>query len=505
MKLSASRITMQQGKKKTIKLKNYTKLSKSKIKKVKWTSSNKKVVTVTASGKYKQNGILKGKKKGTATVKVKYNGKTYKCKVTVSLPKAKTTEESEPEEDTDETDSKKDTTVYLKGITIQGDFLQKTVEGTSLQLTAVLYPDNVTDKSVTWFSTDESVATVDMNGKVTAASPGYAYIYVKHNKSGLQSFIRLQVNNTLKYSYEVFFLGTFYDHGYYVNGHYGNSWGGVYIRTDNPNPDSIYFEGGYANGGDDYYDIDYLTEEDKGSRLRRVEGGYFANFAAGHKVTLKECALDENGEPIDVDNIYAAGPSYEVEIHNFDKEYDAWMDQVIEEVTTPDMNKHEKMCAITRYFLLHFYYIPRAKTLPKGPYDYELVGCFSKIGPSFRSYISDSYQGPRMLRDFGKKIGYEVYDPHDVEGEVLGKGVSIHHGMVCAKFEGQVYYYVACPNDGWTYVEWYEGQTEFAPDEEILVDLEKYYPVHYLRLDERPLGTLWADDLPKIDFSQYGK
>lgn len=88
-KLSATKLTLTVGKKKTIKIKNYSKLSKKKIKKVKWSASNKKVVSLKVSGKYRQKCRITAKKAGKVTVKVKYNGRTYKCKVTV---KAKTTE-----------------------------------------------------------------------------------------------------------------------------------------------------------------------------------------------------------------------------------------------------------------------------------------------------------------------------------------------------------------------------------------------------------------------------
>lgn len=44
--------------------------------KIKWSSSNKKVASV-------KNGVVKAKKIGKATIKAKYKGKTYKCKVTV--------------------------------------------------------------------------------------------------------------------------------------------------------------------------------------------------------------------------------------------------------------------------------------------------------------------------------------------------------------------------------------------------------------------------------------
>ena len=49
-----------------------------KKRKLKWTSSNKKVATVN------KNGKVTAKKKGTATITVKTaNGKKYSCKVTV--------------------------------------------------------------------------------------------------------------------------------------------------------------------------------------------------------------------------------------------------------------------------------------------------------------------------------------------------------------------------------------------------------------------------------------
>lgn len=82
-KLNKTSITMYVGQKKTLKLKKYTKLSTSKIKKVKWTSSNKAVATVTCKGIYRQKAVVTAKSEGTATIKVKYNGKVYKCKVNV--------------------------------------------------------------------------------------------------------------------------------------------------------------------------------------------------------------------------------------------------------------------------------------------------------------------------------------------------------------------------------------------------------------------------------------
>ncbi len=51
--------------------------------------------------------------------------------------------------------------------------------GSTTQLTATISPDNATDKSITWSSSNTAVATVDKNGKVTAVKEGTATITVQ--------------------------------------------------------------------------------------------------------------------------------------------------------------------------------------------------------------------------------------------------------------------------------------------------------------------------------------
>lgn len=51
--------------------------------------------------------------------------------------------------------------------------------GATKQLTATVLPENAADKSVTWSSSNDAVATVDANGLVTAVAEGTADIKAK--------------------------------------------------------------------------------------------------------------------------------------------------------------------------------------------------------------------------------------------------------------------------------------------------------------------------------------
>ena len=75
------------------------------------------------------------------------------------------------------TKDKTDDTVAVTGVTVSAQTLTLE-EGESKQLTATVAPDNATDKSVTWSSSNESVATVAQDGTVTAVKEGTANITV---------------------------------------------------------------------------------------------------------------------------------------------------------------------------------------------------------------------------------------------------------------------------------------------------------------------------------------
>ena len=67
------------------------------------------------------------------------------------------------------------TTVNVTGITLSQTEAAVTIGGETLTLTATVAPDDATDKTVTWTSSDPTVATV-ANGVVTAVAAGTATI-----------------------------------------------------------------------------------------------------------------------------------------------------------------------------------------------------------------------------------------------------------------------------------------------------------------------------------------
>ena len=116
---------------------------------VTWSSSRTSVATVDANGK------VTAVAEGTATITAKAGDKTATCSVTV-----------------------KKNVIAVESVTLD---ITSTIlnTGETLTLTATVKPDNATDKTVTWSSSNSSVATVDANGKVTAVAQGTAIVTAK--------------------------------------------------------------------------------------------------------------------------------------------------------------------------------------------------------------------------------------------------------------------------------------------------------------------------------------
>ena len=130
-------------------------------KNVTWSSSNKKKATVS------QTGLVKGKKLGTVyiTAKAKDGSGAYaRCKVRVV---------------------RKVTSIRLNKYTAT------LLVGKTLKLKKYIRPKNATIKSVTWSSSNNTVATVDASGRVSGLSEGMVRIRVKANDGSNKSAVCL--------------------------------------------------------------------------------------------------------------------------------------------------------------------------------------------------------------------------------------------------------------------------------------------------------------------------
>ena len=112
---------------------------------VTWSSDNTAVATVDASGKV--TAVAPGT--ATITVTTADGGKTANCTVTVTQP--------------------------VTDVTLDKTTMDLFV-GNGGTLTAKVQPDNASNKTVNWTTSNAGVATVDANGKVTAVGAGKATI-----------------------------------------------------------------------------------------------------------------------------------------------------------------------------------------------------------------------------------------------------------------------------------------------------------------------------------------
>lgn len=89
------------------------------------------------------------------------------------------------------------TSIAVGGITLNPSSVTLT-EGESIFLTITITPDNAEDESVSWSSSDPSVATVDNMGEVTAIAPGSAIITATANDgSGVSASCEVTVKEKL--------------------------------------------------------------------------------------------------------------------------------------------------------------------------------------------------------------------------------------------------------------------------------------------------------------------
>ena len=127
-----------------------------------WTSSYPDAVTVDSNGKITAVAV------GASTIHASCGGKSASCEVTVNP------------------------------IPVESVVLNKTEmtlkEGESETLVATVKPDDATDKTVTWSSSNANIATVDTNGKVTAVKEGSATITAKAGEKSASCSVTVSKN-----------------------------------------------------------------------------------------------------------------------------------------------------------------------------------------------------------------------------------------------------------------------------------------------------------------------
>ena len=115
-----------------------------------WSSNNTRVATVEA-------GVVTARGEGTAVITAVAGDKTSSCEVNVTKK-----------------------VVHVVSVSLSRSDLYLAV-GESEVIEATVLPDNATDQSIVWSSTNASIASVDAFGKVTAIAAGSVTIIAKAN------------------------------------------------------------------------------------------------------------------------------------------------------------------------------------------------------------------------------------------------------------------------------------------------------------------------------------
>ncbi len=295
--LNKSSVTLLEEEKATVKATVSPEDATNKV--VKWTTSNPSVATVSG-------GNITGVGVGTATITATTNNGLKKTvKVTVK----------------ENPNIVRPTLVTLnkKSLTIEA--------GSTATLTATIQPENVTNKTLTWTSSDTAVANVNNNGVVTAVSEGTVTITVT-TSNGLKATATVTVERR-----EVPTL----ENGVYFEKPSG--WGSkIYVYMwDNETKETLMGQWpGTAidNLDGNLYGFSYKTDNDntmiifndgnnQTADLQFVNGGYYSSRGLVNTVTEtgKVCVkhVSELGEVLKTETISGEiGKEYTTSSHSFD-------------------------------------------------------------------------------------------------------------------------------------------------------------------------------------------
>ncbi len=139
-----------------------------------WKSSDENIASVSSEG------VVTGKGVGSATITATIDGVSGSCKVTVL-----------------------ENVIKVSGVSLDSEALTISLGGTA-SLTATVEPADASNKTVTWSSSDEKVATVSDEGLVTAISEGTCSVTVTTTDGGFTASCSVSV--VIDYPSEISFV-----------------------------------------------------------------------------------------------------------------------------------------------------------------------------------------------------------------------------------------------------------------------------------------------------------
>ena len=181
-RLNYRKVTLVQGKKKRLKVRN---LSRRRRSKVKWYSTRKSVATVN------RKGVVKAKRKGKAYIVAKVGRKKYRCKVIVKKKVRRKKKRKKPAGNMKipKGDKKYIGLAYFfypeKSYTVNHslDFFTTLNDGYNGDWSKL--PDSVRTKYYKWYSSDKNVIAFNRRGIASFKKTGKSTVYCKYlNKSG---------------------------------------------------------------------------------------------------------------------------------------------------------------------------------------------------------------------------------------------------------------------------------------------------------------------------------
>lgn len=318
----------------------------------------------------------------------------------------------------------------LESISFTEDCVDSLYEGEDAKLHIVYNPSSAVHGKVSWSCSDDSVLRLwysDNEATIAAIQAGTATVTVTVDGKSISRQITVKEYET-KYNYEVNFLNPPYD----------NTVSIIYVKTDNPSLSfriRLYTMDGELvqqsiMAGISYDDLELKTVATNG--FYKVDGGFLGTFGIEGNGKMKVRVAEDvriNGERVwngyKGEYVKAYADMGYIDVGNYEEEKSAWMQSIIDEVTTDSMTKPEKMSAIAKYMYDNSVY---TKT-PKGGKGYIWLAAEEGI-PFWKKhpYEFNSYSSPALLEKFGDMIDYPM--------------INLYYRYKSDTYEWQVWHYM---------------------------------------------------------------